>query len=389
MTAQRMPARRITARTTDRPTPADPVRGSAADAAGARTRDLVTGLFGVWLLLAVFTDGWAHFNRPGLETFFTPWHAVLYSGLAAMAGWILAVAWRNRTRAGALWRAVPPGYGATVAGVAVFAVGGGLDLAWHEAFGIEVAVDALVSPPHLMLGAGGLLILGTGMRSQRAVHGGRWTWTAPALLSVVLLTALAAFFLIYTSAFAMPAVTTEFVPRPEGTPGHEAAELPAIAGLAGYLVTTALLVVPIVLVLASGSRAPRFTVTTVVATVAWLSAGIVGFPTTAVAVAVGTTVAAVVSDAGLSRLSPATIRRRLPLLVATVAALVWAGQLVGVAVTDQVRWPVSLWLGVVVLSAGLAAALGALASAGNVGRVPDRRSGEEPGRDRAAAEAVQ
>ena len=40
-------------------------------------RDMVTELLGLWLLLAVFLDGWAHLNVPGLETFFTPLHAAL------------------------------------------------------------------------------------------------------------------------------------------------------------------------------------------------------------------------------------------------------------------------------------------------------------------------
>jgi hypothetical protein len=59
-------------------------------------RDLVTELLGLWLLLAVFLDGWAHLHLPGLETFFTPWHAALYSGMLATAAWTGAVIWRNR-----------------------------------------------------------------------------------------------------------------------------------------------------------------------------------------------------------------------------------------------------------------------------------------------------
>ena len=46
-------------------------------------RDLVTELLGLWLLLTVFLDGWAHINLPSLETFFTPWHAALYLGMLA------------------------------------------------------------------------------------------------------------------------------------------------------------------------------------------------------------------------------------------------------------------------------------------------------------------
>ena len=41
-----------------------------------------------WLIGGVFLDGWAHVNLPGLETFFTPWHAVLYSGFLAVAALI-------------------------------------------------------------------------------------------------------------------------------------------------------------------------------------------------------------------------------------------------------------------------------------------------------------
>src|SRR5690242_6552302 len=39
----------------------------------------------VWWLGGLFIDGWAHSNIPQLETFFTPWHAALYSGYLAVA----------------------------------------------------------------------------------------------------------------------------------------------------------------------------------------------------------------------------------------------------------------------------------------------------------------
>src|SRR5579883_1860733 len=38
----------------------------------------------VWWLGGLFIDGWAHSNIPQLETFFTPWHAVFYSGYLAV-----------------------------------------------------------------------------------------------------------------------------------------------------------------------------------------------------------------------------------------------------------------------------------------------------------------
>src|SRR5581483_7759023 len=38
----------------------------------------------IWWLGGLFIDGWAHSNIPQLETFFTPWHAVFYSGYLAV-----------------------------------------------------------------------------------------------------------------------------------------------------------------------------------------------------------------------------------------------------------------------------------------------------------------
>src|SRR5215469_8876772 len=36
-------------------------------------------------LLGGFTDGWAHNNIDGLDSFFTPWHAVLYGAAARVS----------------------------------------------------------------------------------------------------------------------------------------------------------------------------------------------------------------------------------------------------------------------------------------------------------------
>src|SRR2546427_9735313 len=49
----------------------------------------------VWWLGGLFIDGWAHSNLPQLETFFTPWHAVFYSGFLAVAITLLVKIVRN------------------------------------------------------------------------------------------------------------------------------------------------------------------------------------------------------------------------------------------------------------------------------------------------------
>ena len=66
---------------------------------------------------------------------------------------------RDRPRASSLTGAIPIGYGTSVAGVVVFMAGAIGDMFWHIIFGIEVSIDALLSPTHLLLLIGALLIL--------------------------------------------------------------------------------------------------------------------------------------------------------------------------------------------------------------------------------------
>ncbi|CAH0162017.1 hypothetical protein SRABI83_00976 [Arthrobacter sp. Bi83] len=326
-------------------------------------RDLVTELLGLWLLLAVFLDGWAHLNLPSLETFFTPWHAALYSGMLATAAWTAVVIWRNRVPGQPLAKAVPAGYRGTVVGLILFAVAGSLDLLWHELLGIEVSLDALVSPTHLLLGFSLFLILGTGVRSARATSpSGNVAWTPAALFAVVLMTGLGAFFLIYVSVFVRPGPTALFTPTPFGSPGRNQSEMPVVITLASYLLTTALIIAPFLFTLSTAKRPARGVVTMLVAAAAWLPVVMVGLHPFAIAGAVGATVAAVVADLLLARVPEPWLRRRLPAITAGTAALLWTGQLVAFAVTDAIRWPVSLWLGAVVLSAAEAAGLALLSS---------------------------
>lgn len=334
-----------------------------------RFRDLVTELLGLWLLLAVFLDGWAHLNVPGLETFFTPWHMALYSGMAVTALWTAAVIWRNRTPGQPLRASIPAGYRGTVVGVVLFAVAGALDLLWHETLGLEISLDALVSPTHLLLGFSLFLILGTSVRSARpagraqsASRAGDFEWTTAALLAVILMTGLGAFFLIYCSAFVRLGPTALFIPMPVDSPGRIQSEMPVVISLASYLLTTALIVAPFLFTLSAAKRPPRGLVTMLVMAVAWLPVGMVGFRPTTVAGAAGATVAAVVADLVLTWLPRVWLSRRLPAVTAGLAVLVWTGQLVAFALADGIRWPVSLWLGAVVLSAAAAAGLALLST---------------------------
>lgn len=105
----------------------------------------------LWFDGGTFVDAWAHNHIPRLETFFTPWHAVLYSGLFVTAAAIFTPVVMNHRR-GAAWRdAIPKGYDLTILGVFLMFVGGVGDMFWHILFGIEQNVDAIFSPTHLLL----------------------------------------------------------------------------------------------------------------------------------------------------------------------------------------------------------------------------------------------
>lgn len=315
----------------------------------AARRQGVTVLAGAWLVGGVFVDGWAHFNRPGLETFFTPWHALLYSGAAALFGWLLLPG-RTLAVTDRVW---------TVAAAGIFATGGLGDLLWHQALGVETGLDALVSPTHLLLLLGGLIGVTAPLRETRDQPSAGLRAGLPVLGSITLAAALGAFFLLYVSPFASDAPTVALTAIPEGAPGHQEAEAPVIAGLAAYVVSTAVVVIP-VLVLLSRRLLPFGGITVLVTTVATLSTAVTQFeqPAAPLAAAVAGLGADVVG--WTSRRLP--VAAQLPVIGAALPLLLWTAQLGALALTAEVRWPAELLIGAPVLSAMLGAVLGVLAT---------------------------
>src|SRR5262249_25880734 len=139
-----------------------------------------------WLVGGLFLDGWAHNHFRNLETFFTPWHGVLYSGFAASAACLGAGAVRGWSE-GRAWRdALPPGYALSLLGVALFLIAGLADMVWHTLLGVEVSIEGLLSPVHLFLAFSGSLILTGPLRSlwRRSAEAPGWRLALPALFSL-------------------------------------------------------------------------------------------------------------------------------------------------------------------------------------------------------------
>lgn len=120
------------------------------------TKPLIGGIFfdvvflivSIWLIGGTYADAWAH-NHLKLDTFFTPWHGILYTGVLAVALTLATTVVLNRRR-GASWQeAIPAGYDLSLVAIfAMFFVGVG-DGIWHTLFGIEMNTDAMMSPTHL------------------------------------------------------------------------------------------------------------------------------------------------------------------------------------------------------------------------------------------------
>jgi hypothetical protein len=322
-----------------------------------RREDLVTVLLATWLIGGIGLDGWAHSNlEGGPESFFTPWHAVFYSGFAATALWVL---WMVQTRRAdhVTWtQAVPRGYGLGLVGVAVFAVGGVGDLLWHQVFGIETGIAALLSPTHLLLFTGVALILLAPFRAA---------WSAPeppsagllgllpALLSITLLTALVAFFFQYSSLFSIELafgssepvrLSQAQAPQPAG--GFEGwAQDIQIKGIMAALFTGLILVAPVLLMLRRW-RMPFGAATILFVVVAAIIVALDNFRAWENLVAAG--VAGVAADAAIARLRPSPDR---------VGAFRAVGSLIPMAVIGftflaavwrfRLGWPAELWTGTI------------------------------------------
>jgi len=170
-----------------------------------------------------------------------------------------------------------------------------------------------------------------------------------------------AFFLMYTSEFASPALTSTYTRLPEASPGHAAGEASAILGLGRFLITTVLFVVPLLLIWRR-PHVPAGSVSCIVIPLSGLSLAVSDSLSPALWGVLGASFGALFADVTIAPLRRHHVAHR-PSVLAGVAALgVWSGHAAALTAAGLVRWPLALTSGVVALSGLVAVLLSYLAS---------------------------
>jgi hypothetical protein len=289
----------------------------------------------------LFLDGWAHTHGRVDDTFFTPWHAALYSGFLALALLLAGRAAWGVAREGLPWRRpLPAGYGLSLAGVAFWFVGGPFDAVWHGIFGFEADVEALMSPAHAILAMGFGLMASGPLRA--GLHRRRQAWwrELPMILSLTFVVSNLTFF----TQIAHP-ISNLWGAR-GGPAGHGMMEL----GITGMVLSSVIVTAPLLFLLRH-DRLPAGATIVLVGLNA-LAMGVVfdqgPYP---LAVVLATLAAAAVVDALRVALQPDARRPRAyrtfaGLMPVTLTALYFAA----LAATSGIAWSTHVWVGVVIFS---------------------------------------
>jgi hypothetical protein len=304
------------------------------------TFDWIATLLSLAFMGGVYLDGWAHSHGRVDDTFFTPWHAVLYGGFIAMAALLVGTALWRITR-DARWRdALPDGYGFSLAGVALWVLGGPFDLAWHSIFGFEANVEALLSPAHTVLALGFALMTTGPLRAALRRPSGRWRDELPMLLSLTCIVSNLTFF----TQVAHP-LANLWAAGPRRW-SQDVTEL----GIVSMLLTAVILMAPLLRLLRHG-RLPTGAVSIVVG----LDCIATGFlfdhgPYPAVPVA-AMVAAAIAGDLLRAALRPAPSRpAAFRWFAIGVPALLYVGYFAALAATVGIGYSPHLWMGVVVFA---------------------------------------
>jgi hypothetical protein len=284
------------------------------------------------VVLGGYVDGWAHRHLAStLETFFTPWHALLYGAYSATGVALFAAIFAGRPTAGSWRAAIPRGYGWAVVGAIAVGIGGSLDLAWHTMFGIEVGVEALLSPTHLLLAGGFVLMFAAPIRAQLPSNATQLLWRAAAAVALVVAD------LMFISQFVNP--FAEYYPSYDVGSG-------LVPGIAAILIQSAVLAGGLVVLASLGRLRPGMAGLPIV------------LPAVGVAVIAGTEIvigaavlAAAVLEILVARLDGRVMARDLRWMLPLTLAILWAAYEAILDLAFGLNWTAHVWAGAIALGA--------------------------------------
>ncbi len=309
--------------------------------------------FGTWMVFGLFLDGWAH-NTEKPETFFSPWHFILYSGFGAAVVYFI---FRERI----LKKRSSPDRLMTV-GLVAFIVGAVGDGIWHEIFGIEVDLEALLSPTHLALMIGGLLMLGAGFRAASADPDQHRADFAT-IVTMTLSAAVVMFFTQYLNALRFGGLFTGA--------GDEVWQVQAVGAV--FVTNAVMLTMTFLIVRRFG--APRWAFMLSYGALALALVGLNG-RSGALLTIPAMAIAGAITDLLVARLRPSgTNVRGARIFSALVPLVIWGSWFASIHVMSGVRWAAELWTGTIVLVVLEGIALGLLAFPT---KTPERTMGLEP-----------
>jgi hypothetical protein len=330
-------------------------RAPSARSLASRRDDAVAGFCGVWMISGLFLDGWAHRHQKP-ESFFSPWHGILYSGFLASALWMLRIIRMHRIPGTSLRDSLPVGYGLRTIGVGLFGIGAGFDFLWHQLFGIEVNIEALLSPSHLTLVSGGLLMAGGPIASTLARerdHRASWSSTGAAISTIAFVLSLMQFFLMYLSPYDPDTYSADIRREAQATGGRWLANEIRTRGIASIFIFTLTFVVATLWVIRN-IEVPRGTFVVLWLIPSVLQTLLASFESARLLIGAG--LAAVLAE--LTWPAVRNHRSRPPVLAGWLAAMMlvmWFGLLAGVRLEGKIGMSVSLWTGVPTFAALLTA----------------------------------
>ncbi|MFN8018471.1 MAG: hypothetical protein U0P45_10145 [Acidimicrobiales bacterium] len=295
-----------------------------------------------------------HLEDPGNlgGDFLAGWHLVLYGGVLGVGAWLGVGAIRKGPSF--LLSALT-----TTIGFCLLALGGMADAVWHARFGVEAEVEALVSPPHLMVFSGLVLLL----TSPIVV-----LWRRPArrlgvVESVVALGSTVATVLVVSlfTGFLSPLASGMSLSAGYTEPlvGESPVDYDQVRGLGIAVFTTILLVAAFTLVLARFRPMPGLT---------GVAVFLCGAPALAITDAqairplvLGYAMAGLVLEAMVALLGKPTLDRvGAAASGAAMSAMLWLATFALLAREDRLGWSTSMWTGTVVLAGLVGAATGAI-----------------------------